>query len=195
MYVKDSNDYDNFVALSRGDKKAFECLFNKYYEPLYEYSCSLVGDGDKAADIVQEVFIYLWDHRASIKIHASIKSYLYTSARHASINQLNKMRLEQRHENNLTEFIEFLQTTSFSEEEQARVNSIYEAMATLPKQCQHVFMLSAIEGKKYQEIADELGLSINTVKTHIVKAYKRIRSNTSSSLKLLIMILGNRNKL
>lgn len=185
-----SIDSQDLIAVSQGDENAFEQLFRKYYGSLCEYGRSILCDGELAEDVVQEVFIYFWDHREIIRIHSSVKSYLYTAVRHGALNLLEKQLIERKHSNQLTEFIEFLQTSDYSEEEQEEINRIRAVMAELPKQCLKVFLMSALDGKKYQEIADELGVSVNTVKTHITKAYRLIREKTAGDMRLVLIIFS-----
>lgn len=185
------SDSQEFISIARGDRNAFERMFRKYYRPLCDYGKGILGDREMAEDVVQDVFIYFWNNRQIIDIHLSIKSYLYTAVRHGALNVLKKQLIERKHSPQLTEFVEFLQTSDYSEEEQEEINRIREVMTELPKQCLKVFLMSAIDGKKYQEIALELGISINTVKTHITKAYRLIREKTSSDMRLVLLICSS----
>ena len=180
-----------FLAISQGNKQAFESLFRKYYRVLCEYARGILGDRELAEDVVQDAFIYLWNNRTVIDIHLSVKSYLYTSVRHGALNVLKKQLLERKHSPQLTEFVEFLQTSDYSDEEQEEINRIRKVMEELPKQCLKVFLMSAIDGKKYQEIADELDISINTVKTHITKAYRLIREKTTGDMQLVLLLFSS----
>lgn len=183
-------DTQDFISISQGNKDAFERLFKKYYRPLCEYARSVLGDSELSEDVVQEVFIYFWNNRHTINIHLSVKSYLYTAVRHGALNILKKQLIERRHSPQLTEFVEFLQTSDYSEEEQTEINHIRSVMEELPKQCLKVFLMSALEEKKYNEIAEELGISVNTVKTHITKAYRLIRGKISSDMRLVLLVLS-----
>lgn len=84
--------------------------------------------------------------------------------------------IERKHGALLVEFIEDLQNSGYSEEEVQRIEQIKEVLQTLPLQCRTVFTKSCLDGKKYKEIADELGISVNTVKSHVMKAYRDIRA-------------------
>lgn len=190
MQLEMSIGSDEFVAISKGDKPAFERLFRKYYHMLCEYARGILGDRELAEDVVQDAFIYLWNNRNVIDIRLSVKSYLYTSVRHGALNCLKKQLIERKHNSQLTEFIEFLQSSDYSEEEQEEIKHIRTVMAELPKQCLKVFLMSAVDGKKYQEIANELDISINTVKTHITKAYRLIREKTNSDMRLVLLVFS-----
>lgn len=185
-----SIETQEFIAISQGDKNAFERLFKKYYQPLCEYARSILSDGGLAEDVVQDVFIYFWNNRKIINIQFSVKSYLYTAVRHGALNLLKKQLTERKHSPQLTEFVEFLQTSDYSEDEQEEITHIRSVMEELPKQCLKVFLMSALEEKKYNEIAEELGISVNTVKTHITKAYRLIREKITSDIRLVLLVLS-----
>lgn len=185
-----SIDTQDFIAVARDDRNAFERLFRRYYRLLCDYGRSILGERELAEDVVQEVFIYFWNNREVIHIQMSVKAYLYTAVRHGALNVLKKQLIERKHNPQLTEFVEFLQTSEYSDEEQEEINRIRQVMAELPKQCLKVFLMSAIDGKKYQEIADELDISINTVKTHISKAYRLIREKTSGDMPLVLLVFA-----
>lgn len=185
-----SIDTQDFIAVARDDRNAFERLFRRYYRLLCDYGRSILGDRELAEDVVQEVFIYFWNNREVIHIQMSVKAYLYTAVRHGALNVLKKQLIERKHNPQLTEFVEFLQTSEYSDEEQEEINRIRQVMTELPKQCLKVFLMSAVDGKKYQEIADELDISINTVKTHISKAYRLIREKTSGDMPLVLLVFA-----
>lgn len=185
-----SIDTQDFIAVARNDRNAFERLFRRYYRVLCDYGRSILGDRELAEDVVQEVFIYFWNNREVIHIQMSVKAYLYTAVRHGALNVLKKQLIERKHNPQLTEFVEFLQTSEYSDEEQEEINRIRRVMAELPKQCLKVFLMSAVDGKKYQDIADELDISINTVKTHISKAYRLIREKTSGDMPLVLLVFA-----
>lgn len=185
-----SIDTQDFIAVARDDRNAFERLFRRYYRLLCDYGRSILGDCELAEDVVQEVFIYFWNNREVIHIQMSVKAYLYTAVRHGALNVLKKQLIERKHNPQLTEFVEFLQTSEYSDEEQEEINRIRQVMAELPKQCLKVFLMSAVDGKKYQEIANELDISINTVKTHVSKAYRLIREKTSGDMPLVLLVFA-----
>lgn len=185
-----SIDTQDFIAVARDDRNAFERLFRRYYRALCEYARSILGDRELAEDVVQEVFIYFWNNREVIHIQISVKAYLYTAVRNGALNVLKKQLIERKHNSQLTEFVEFLQSSDYSDEEQEEINRIRHVMTELPKQCLKVFLMSAVDGKKYQEIADELDISINTVKTHISKAYRLIREKTAGDMHLVLLVFS-----
>lgn len=165
-----------FIKIKNGDQKAFEQMFRMFYVPLCDYVVMILGDQAEAEDVVQNLFTYLWKNRQEIQIQESVKSYLFTSVRFRALNVLKHKMIERKHGALLAEFIEDLQNSGYSEEEVQRIEQIKEVLQTLPLQCRTVFTKSCLDGKKYKEIADELGISVNTVKSHVMKAYRDIRA-------------------
>lgn len=164
-----------WLAVQKNDYSAFEKLFQKYYTTLCRYSEGFVGNKAQAEDIVQDTFIYFWEKRCRIELKVSVISCLYTAVRFRSLRALeNQVRL-QRHYPRLSEYLGNLLDSDYSEEEEKEIEKIRTVMQELPPQCLKVFVMSTLEGKKYSEIAAELSISVNTVKTHITKAYKIIR--------------------
>lgn len=184
-----------FSKIKNGDQGAFEQVFRMFYMPLCDYAVMILGDQAEAEDVVQDLFTYLWKSRQEIRVQESVKSYLFTSVRFRALNVLKHKMIERKHGASLMAFIEDLQNSDYSEEEMQRVEQIKEILQTLPAQCRTVFTMSCLDGKKYKEIADELGISVNTVKSHVMKAYRNIRARVGgehTSVLLFIALQGQR---
>ena len=172
-----------FSKIKNGDQGAFEQVFRMFYMPLCDYAVMILGDQAEAEDVVQDLFTYLWKSRQEIRVQESVKSYLFTSVRFRALNVLKHKMIERKHGASLMAFIEDLQNSDYSEEEMQRA------------QCRTVFTMSCLDGKKYKEIADELGISVNTVKSHVMKAYRNIRARVGgehTSVLLFIALQGQR---
>lgn len=184
-----------WLAVQESDYAAFEKLFHKYYSLLCRYSEGFVGSRVQAEDIVQDTFIYFWEKRGLLEMKVSVVSCLYTAVRYRSLRTLeNQIRL-QRHSPQMSEYFDHLLKSEYSEEEEREIERIRAMMQELPPQCLKVFVMNTLEGKKYTEIAAELSISVNTVKTHVTKAYKIIREqlrNDESSA--IFLFLTYRNK-
>ena len=184
-----------FSKIKNGDQGAFEQVFRMFYMPLCDYAVMILGDQAEAEDVVQDLFTYLWKSRQEIRVQESVKSYLFTSVRFRALNVSKHKMIERKHGASLMAFIEDLQNSDYSEEEMQRVEQIKEILQTLPAQCRTVFTMSCLDGKKYKEIADELGISVNTVKSHVMKAYRNIRARVGgehTSVLLFIALQGQR---
>ena len=185
-------DSQFWVAVQENDPFAFERIFRKYYKALCGYVLGILGDEGQAEDVVQEVFIYFWEHREELKVENSLRAYLYTSVRHRALKLLQKQALIQKHSSKLTEFVEYMLSTEYTFEEEQAISKMKEVLQELPQQCLKVFLMSNLEEKKYSEIADELGISINTVKSHITKAYRVIRQQIPLDLSTILLLFGIR---
>ena len=185
-----NTDLDNTIlkAIKEGDANSFEILFHKYYQELCNYSMGILGDAEKAEDVVQDAFVYLWENRQKINITISLKSYLYQSVRNGALKIIRTQALEQHHMPRLTEFIEYLEKSEFSEDELIKLQKIEQAIDELPSQCKNVFLMSFMDQKSYKQISDELGVSLNTVKTHVSKAYRIIREKVQDIKNLSLFI-------
>lgn len=179
----------NLKNNQRGDPETIEQLFRLYYNPLCNYCQGIVDTVEAAEDIVQDVFVYLWDHRNSIDMTISIKAYLYTAVRNGALKFLRKQAMEQAHSPRLTEFITYLQELKFPEQEHLYIEKIRQALNELPNQCRTIFLMNCLEGKKYKEIATELDISVNTVKTQLSRAYSSIRKKVGIKGTLLLFLL------
>lgn len=177
-----------YISLSTGEKVAFEELFEAYYQPLCRYAEALLNDGNQAEDVVQDLFVYLLSRRISIA--GKVESYFFSAVKRRAFDILRHQVMKHRHNPALSEFFEDMANSGYSEEEAAQMQQIKQALEELPPQCRRVFTMSCIDGKSYKEIAEELNLSINTVKAHIKKGYEGVRAKTAERIsKKLTQIL------
>jgi RNA polymerase sigma-70 factor, ECF subfamily len=173
-----------FVA---GDLKTFEMIFRDYYKPLVHYGATILKDADETEDIVQQVFVSVWEKRTQLGIHTSIRALLYKAVHNACLNRIKHYKVRAAHaeewkatQPGQADASDHLQ----AEELNVRINTAIEA---LPEQCRKIFRMSRFEHLKYQEIADQLGLSVKTVENQMGKALKVIRESLKDYLPLLIL--------
>ena len=154
---------------------AFEELFRSHYSFLCATAYYVVGDEDAAKDIVQDFFLYCWDKRFMIQITQNFKSYAARAVRNACLNSLKKKGK-----------VIFNDPSSFVDDglpppeedkelEETRNAALWAAIGRLPVQRQRIFLLSNRDDLKYKDIADQLNISVNTVKTQIKLAYQYLR--------------------
>jgi RNA polymerase sigma-70 factor (ECF subfamily) len=188
-----TNDDPDRALLARimaGDAGSFERLFRAYYAPLCDYCQGIVGEKATAEDLVEDIFTYIWRQRDEIRVRVSLRAYLFTAVRHASLNFLKRRAMERAHSPRLAEFITYLQETEYSERELEDLDTLRRAITELPPRCRRVFLMNSLEEKSYKEIATELRLSVNTVKTHLTKAYRYLRSRLPSRPGILLFFLS-----
>lgn len=167
------NEVDLWLKVCEGDITAFNLLFKSHYKSLFISALLLVKDDKIAEDIVQDVFLKVWNKRTDLKNIVNIKSYLYVSVKNSGLDQLRKIK----HTTDINE-VE-VSDNALDPFHTVRVKELgqhlLEATASLPAQCKIIFEMVYIDGKKYQEVADELGLSINTIKTQLKRAIDKMR--------------------
>jgi len=173
-----------------GNHKAFEDLFETYFESLSRYAFSILRDSDEAQDVVQKVFCKLWDQRKELEIKTSIKSYLYRIVHNESLNFINQRT--NRAEIN-REISSYNDDATDSVNEQVLASdlqlAINKALDDLPPQCRKVFEMSRMEQKSYSEIAQSLAISVNTVENHISKALRQLRVALKDYLIVLFIFI------
>ncbi|MCG8697561.1 MAG: RNA polymerase sigma-70 factor [Bacteroidales bacterium] len=162
--------------LRNGEEYAYEQLFKLYYEQLVLFALKMLGDYDSARELVQDLFVDLYDKRKQININTSLKSYLYRSTRNRCYNELNSKKIHLKYENYAKQHI------SDAEESTENVFNISEmehamqvAINKLPAKCKAIFMMNRFEGLSNSEIAEKLTISKRTVETQISKALKILR--------------------
>lgn len=187
-YLKKTIDLDQ----NHLNHNNFEYTFKKYYVPLCEYCYGITGEKNISEDLVQDAFVYFWKNRDIIKINTSLKSYLYSSVRNGALNHLKKQALERKHNPLIVEFIDELQNSNHLDEELREIQKIKKVLGELPEQCRRVFLMSCVDGLKYKEIAEDLNISVNTVKTHISKAYRLIRENIDHKPEFMLLVVACR---
>lgn len=179
-----------FSAIKSGDQRAFERVFRMFYVPLCDYAARFSGSRRKQRMLCKIFSCIYWRSRVEIEVQDSVKSYLFTSVRFRALNVLKHKMVERKHGALLTEFIEGLQRSDYSEEEMQQIEQIKKVLQELPIQCRVVFTMSCLEGKKYKDIANELGISVNTVKSHVMKAYKDIRARVGENTSPILFFIA-----
>ncbi|WKB81824.1 RNA polymerase sigma-70 factor [Cellulophaga lytica] len=157
--------------IQRGNKMAFEVLFNRYYEALVNYAYNYLYDQNNSQDLVQEIFIYIWENAADLKITSSVKGYLFTMTKNRCLNFLKKVNITDNE--GVIElkslFDHDLNYATLSDTE-LQEKPILKLLDKLPAKMKVIVMLKFFSDYKHQEIAEELDISINTVKTQLKRA-------------------------
>jgi RNA polymerase sigma-70 factor (family 1) len=188
MAVKSLNPDEQqlILELQDGDEACFTSIFNQFYTPLVLYAFRITEDQNAAEDIIENAFISLWKKRNSLSEIRSLKSYLYTIAKNGCLSWIRKNKREKSRYKIISSIEEGFEKTALENMIYSETMSkIYAAIDKLPPQCRKVFILHFKEGKKIAEIAEELKISIGTVKTHKVRG---IDSLQKSLLGLFLLI-------
>ncbi|AKD57009.1 RNA polymerase sigma-70 factor [Spirosoma radiotolerans] len=179
----------NPVAAS--ESLELEPLFKEFYDRLVYFSVQIIRDQVQAQDITQDAFIKYWQEREAIFPNkVAIKNYLYSTVRNASLNVIrhNKVVDDYQEQHGFLEAEELtIMDAIISSEVMAELHSAIEA---LPANYRTISEMSYLEGKKNQEIADELNMSINTVKKQKQRALELLRLRLSPELFAVLLTLG-----
>lgn len=186
--------------LKQGDEKAFKYIYDCYYVFLCRFANQLLHDPALAEEIVDDTIFYLWEHRLEVEITYSVRAYLIRAVRNRSLNELNSLR--HREELRFSSFTlpenrEFLDMVFDPDEhplgyllERELEDELMKSIEELPEECRAVFKKSRLEQKKYEEIAAELNISVNTVKYHIKNALAFMQRRMGKYLKLLLLLIS-----
>jgi RNA polymerase sigma-70 factor (ECF subfamily) len=176
-------DQELAYLIRNGNMPAFDVIYKKYSVRIYSFVLGIIKSKDDAEDIVQEVFIKLWDKRESIKEYLSFKSFLFTIAYNTTISVIRK-RVKEKDFVALVKSKQIpleINTHNLQLEYDELKEKLDGAVDKLPRRQKQVYTLSRNEELTYKEIAEEMGISVNTVEIHMVKALNFIRVNINSS--------------
>jgi RNA polymerase sigma-70 factor (ECF subfamily) len=173
--------------ISNGDETAFRKIFNHYSDRLFSYTLRITDNEELAEEIVMDAFIKIWCNRKDLCLVRQFDSYLYTIVRNRAFNAIKR----RSHESSIINHLSLIKTEYEDSTEDTVVYNEYQhiisnAVNQLPPQQRLVYSLSRDEGLKYNEIADQLNLSKNTVKAHLKKALSTLRIVVSNYLVLAI---------
>lgn len=175
--------------LANDDEVAFEVLFHKYKDKLYSFLIHLGNSASAAEDVLQDVFMKIWDRRTQLGDIDNFNAYLFRMAANQAINLMRRQSREIKILDELKLYTIDENGTAQAMSEKEVQETLSKALATLPQQQYKVFMLSREHGLKYDDIAAEMGISAATVRNHMVQALKKIRVYLESSHIISIIYL------
>lgn len=169
----------DWKRIRENDKLVFDKMFDYYYHPLCSFASSYVKNNQVVEDIVVDCFAKIWEERNSLEIKSSLQNYLITIVKNSAICYLRKNQL-------LTSDLE--QISHFIPDEEPELledldilNKLYEAIQRMPEQRRKILKMASFEGKSYAEIADDLHISVNTVKTQMSRSYRFLKEELQIS--------------
>ncbi len=196
--MSDFQDADLVLKIKKDNQSAFEVVFLRYYSSLCSYAFSILGNKDTAEEIVQDLFVRLWENRHNVEITNSLKAYLYRTVHNQCINQLESWKIRnqyskkqiQAYEKNLVEITPFAEDYPIANLiAQELEDKIQKSIDALPDQCRQVFLLIRMQKKSYQEVASKLGISLNTVKTQMQRAVFKLRDMLQEYLPVMLAFI------
>lgn len=173
-----------------GDESAFEQTFRAYAKPLHAYGYSLLGNTHMAEEMIQQLFLKIWEQRATLEIHTSLKAYLYRSIHNDCMNHLRHLKVRKRYAESLGQEVSHSQDRASGRLEVKEIQGRLRAgLGKLPEACRTVFQLSRFEHLSYKEIASQLGISVKTVENQMGKALRVLRVELQDYLVILLLVL------
>jgi RNA polymerase sigma-70 factor, ECF subfamily len=200
MYIKGKDNNrkadELFDQFKSGDQKALELLFYAYFPRLNDFAKNVVKDDGISQDIVQEVFIKIWEKRSEIE-SINFEAFLFRLVRNRCIdyikhlrvvnNRMQEIQISSRFEELYR--IDFVSNEPYVLIEKELKTKIEETIQNLPDRCREVFVLSRENGMKNREIAEKLNINIKNVERHLNRALKSFREDFSEEFPLALFIL------
>jgi len=185
------NEKELLLRVARGDHEAFSELFMGYHQPLGDFLYRLTGSMELAEDIVQDAFIQVWMKREQLPSIKHFPDFLFIISRNKMVNALKKKANERvRHLAWTRQFEkEDFQPEDDTENGELYKNLLADAVAKLPPQQQKVYRMSRHQRMTYEQIAQQLGISSSTVKSHIQAAMQSIRRQLESEIDPVIILI------
>lgn len=193
--MKGKSDKELFQAMRSGDEYAFQCIFDRYWHPLFSFVYNLINDEDQVKDILQNAFIEIWHKKESLLIEDSIMPYLITVTKNEVMSLFRKDKIRLAGDEIL---IANLKRVNHPDEHLIAgelQSAIDTELVKMPSNMRQCFQLSRYEQKSIRDIANELMLSEQTVKNNISEALRRLRNHltsySSGHLALFLLLLVN----
>nr|WP_304247401.1 RNA polymerase sigma-70 factor [Parabacteroides gordonii] len=161
------------AAIGNDDYTSYNRLFVRYYSRLCCYVYRLLGEKEDAEDVVQELFLTLWNNRKKIAIVENVSGYLYKMARNLALNHIRTQTNYKTILDNQEEQLPYYEENSL-ETEEFRM-ALYDCINLLPGRCKEVLLLHRVKGLKQKEIADQLSISVKTIKNQIWTSLQRLK--------------------
>lgn len=191
MKISKTMDADIMAMLLTDRAAGFRMLFDNYYTPLCLYSVQLCDDFDAAEDIVQSLFVQFWESNMEYQIRTSLSTYLFSVVRNNTLYYMRKAGLTDSisaDDSLLDEHIinDVMSFEVSMEERKKKERELHEALKVLsPKELEALESV-VVHGNSYNDASDEMGVSVNTLKTHLKRAMKKLRGAHVSVLLLII---------
>jgi len=169
-----------FKEIREDNQVAFKTLFDTYYSSLCNYALQFLNDREHAEEVVQDLFVKIWEKRKVLTIETSLKNYLFRSVRNQCLNLLQHEKIKKLHAEKLKDALLSEDAPGDYFISQEMILKIEEGVSSLPEKRREIFRLSREEGMKYREIAEKLGISIKTVEIQMGLALKSLREKFKS---------------
>ena len=181
---------ENTDILLKDVRNNFDKIYVLYYSRMFRFAKEYVLFDEDAENIVQDVFLLLWEKREVLDIQISLVSYLFALVKNKSLDYLRHKVIADEYKQELSAKLTALELLNYSFTSDEEIEQILmTAINKLPERCRQVFLKSRIEGKKNREIANELNLTVSTVENQMTIALRKLRVELKDYLPLLLFLL------
>lgn len=171
---------DAFAALQRDEERGLDFFFHLYYAPLVCFAAAIIRDEEVAREIVSESFVKFWNNRQQLQAAGAVKALLYRIVRNASIDYLRQQQRVKKMHRDVIQLQPLSESAVLEKLVQTETyHYLYILVNSLPLRCRQVFQMFYLQDKALKEIAEELGISINTVKSQKQRAVQLLKENRS----------------
>ena len=189
-----------FSKLKKGDEKALEALFYRVFPRLVDFAAKITKNEAIAEDILQDIFIRLWEKRNQIE-SINIEAYLFKLVRNQCLDYIKHLKfISEKKADFFTTIkyeelyrIDFIRDEPYLIIQEELKHAIEQTINSLPERCKEVFVLSKVEGLKNREIAEKLQINIKNVERHLARAMKTFREKFTKEIPLSLIIIVFRN--
>ena len=179
-----------FQRMAQGDDQALRFFFDKYYDELCNYVNLYIRNKAISEDIVQEIFIYLWEKRAVILMDSSVKSYLIRASRNRFLNHLRDEKSHQAIQNTVSSKTEKYITPNYNLLDVNKIEEIINiSIDNLPPRCREVYLLHKNDELSYKEIASKMEITEKTVENQMTIALKKLKEQLAPYYEQIFVLL------
>lgn len=186
--MKTNKSIEQFLeAFRHGEERGFNFFFREYYAALCYFSFQILDNRNEAEEVVGDAFIKLWERHTNFSSIAAIRSFLYATVKNASLNRIRQQKKDNARLKSIAYMTEHSEENRFQAIIEAETyNEIFSAIKKLPPQCRKIFQMMFFQGKDYEQIANELGLSISTVRNQKARGLQLLKK------KFILSSIGNK---
>jgi RNA polymerase sigma-70 factor (family 1) len=176
----DNGDFKWVQALKKGDARAFDKLFDLYGKRLFHFSLGYLKSKEEAEEVVQDVFLKIWNNRSTLKPELSFRSYLFTISYRHITEKFRKINRERQYLHEITEtVVDFTDELDERSSYQSMLQLVEQLIEKLPARQREVLLMRKMEGIPVNEIAGKLGIAPKTVEQHYTQALKNLKTSLS----------------
>ncbi|UGU17463.1 RNA polymerase sigma-70 factor [Sinomicrobium kalidii] len=181
------SDTELLAQLRSGNRVAFEEIFNRYWNRLFAYAYKIYEDEALCEDMVQEIFIRLWERSGELSV-SNLEGYLFRAVKYKLANSIRDLKFTVQHTDVLSG-LPAMPAVNGQMEYQELEKEVFVLVDQLPHRCKQVFRLSRVDSLTNTEIAEKLDISVRTVETHISNALKYLKVNLNVASLFFITVL------